>query len=304
MQITKRGSLAGLNAYQIKVIAVAAMTLDHLAAYGFEIPMIGSVYYRLRVIGRIAMPLFLFVLTDSIRYTRSRPRLLLRLYLAAAGTGLFTAVTNYIFGYTVGHFVMSNIFYTYLYVAIYVIMTEGILEAVKSRNWKKGLLSVAGILATAIPHFLWSFLLFRVDDTVLGMTLEQRMLLRDLIESFVMSPWNVEYTLLFVLMGVMMYFARNKYGKAAVLVGFSMLCYFGNSLLLGDTPLGTWLNLKTPIHTVMGVLQSRMILAVPLMLLYNGKKGKCSKWFFYLYYPLHRYAISVIAYLYLLFFAG
>jgi hypothetical protein len=36
-------------------------------------------------------------------------------------------------------------------------------------------------------------------------------------------------------------------------------------------------------------------LAIPILLLYNGEKGKASrmKWFFYLYYPLHLILIGV-----------
>lgn len=299
----KTSLLRGLNAWQIKVIAVIAMTVDHLAAYGFEIPLFDAYYDRLRLIGRIAMPLFLFLLTDSIRYTRSRPKFLLRLYLAAVGTGLFTTVTNYFFGYTVGHFRMSNIFYTYLYVAIYVILIESILDGIRAGNWKKLLLSAGGIAATAVVHQL-SVFLNRISFMDMGLTLEQSMLVKELLESVITSPWMVEYTMLFVLMGVLMYFAGNKYGKTAVLVCFSFLCYFGSRLVWDGSAFGDWLTFNTPFHTVLSVLQSRMILAAPIMLLYNGKKGRSDKWFFYLYYPLHRYVIAVIEYLYVLFFAA
>ena len=295
--------LLGLNAWQIKVIAVIAMTVDHMAAYGFEIPLFDAHSYRMRMIGRIAMPLFLFLLTDSIRYTRSRPKLLLRLYLAAVGTGLFVSVTNWFFGDTVGHFVISNIFYTYLYVAIYVILIEGILEGIRGRNWKKLLLCAGGIAATAIPDVLNDYLR-QIGFMRHGLTLEQSMLVGELIETFLTGPWNVEYTFLLVLMGVLMYFAGNKYGKTAVLVCFSFICYFGSKLVWNGTAFGDWLIFDTPFHIVLEVLQSRMILAAPIMLLYNGKKGRSGKWFFYLYYPLHRYAISVMVYLYLLFFAA
>ena len=72
----------GLTAAQIKWIALILMTVDHLGAFGFEIPAIGRYYTRLRAVGRLAMPLFLFLLVQSIRHTRSKPRFLLRLYVA------------------------------------------------------------------------------------------------------------------------------------------------------------------------------------------------------------------------------
>lgn len=301
MEQTKPRLMKGLTSYQIKMLAVIFTTIDHLGAYGFEIPIFSEYNYQLRLIGRIAMPLFLFCLTDSIRYTRSKPKFLLRLYLCAVGVNLFTSVTNYFFGDTIGRFILANIIYTYLYVAIYAILLENILKAAKTQDWKRGLLSAAGIAATVIPYFLFRALAsIPFQDN--GLTFEQKMLVRDLIESFIKDPWGVDYTLLFVLMGVLMYFAKNKYGKAAVLVVFSVLCYFGEGIMWSDNPFWQWISMNTPCHAVLGRLQSKMILAVPIMLLYNGRKGKDSKWFFYWYYPLHRYVISIVQYLYLLFF--
>jgi len=38
-----------------------------------------------------------------------------------------------------------------------------------------------------------------------------------------------------------------------------------------------------------------MIFALPFMMLYNGKKGKGYKYFFYLFYPLHIIALFLIS---------
>ncbi len=62
----------GLSISQIKWIALVAMTMDHLAAYGFEIPFFGAHFNTFRIIGRIAAPLFFFALTESVKHTRSR----------------------------------------------------------------------------------------------------------------------------------------------------------------------------------------------------------------------------------------
>ena len=40
--------------------------------------------------------------------------------------------------------------------------------------------------------------------------------------------------------------------------------------------------------------QCFMILALPLLLLYNGKRGKAHKAFFYIYYPAHIYALYLM----------
>lgn len=281
----------GLNGHQIKIIAVILMTIDHLGAYGFEIPIFETYNAELRLIGRIAMPLFLFMLTESIRYTRSRPKFLLRLYLAAVGCGLFVAVTNFLFADSVGMFISSNIFFTYFYVALYVTLIEQITSGLRNKEPRRVLLSAAGIAATAIPHILLILLdNFSIMDY--GASLEAAFLFQDVVASFLASPIVVEYTFLFVIMGVVMYFAGDKYRKTAVLVIFSIFCYLGGKISLLQ---------MFPIYLPIGYPQYYMILAAPLMLLYNGQKGRGSKYFFYLYYPLHRYAISIVVYLYQMF---
>lgn len=278
----------GFSSYQIKLIAVVFMTIDHLASYGHEIPIFYTHYNLLRTIGRIAAPLFFFVLTESIAHTKSKPKFLLRLYLAAVGVGLFTTVTNFFLGDIIGRFAQSNILFDYFYTALYIILIEQIILAVKEKNLKRGLLAASGIAATGLAHLL-CVLLDNINFSVFGSNFELVWLLQDIIASFLDSPLGVSYTILFILMGVLMYFAKNKYGKAAVLLLFSGICYFGwNFEFLHNSVIGS----------VIGGNQPYMVLAVPFILLYNGQKGKGQKYFFYLYYPLHRYAISIGVYIY------
>ena len=77
----------GLTSHQIKLIAMVFMTIDHIGAYGFEISCINDNYSLFRILGRIAAPLFLYMLTESIRYTHSMFTLILRLYIGAVRVG-------------------------------------------------------------------------------------------------------------------------------------------------------------------------------------------------------------------------
>lgn len=262
------------------------MTIDHVAAYGFEIPVFGAHFNSLRIIGRIAAPLFFFAITESVTHTRSRKKLLLRLYLGAVGTGLFVAVTNLLFHDSIGQFAQSNILYDYLYTAVYIILIEQIISGIKEKQWHRSFLSLAGIVATCLPHFIVRAL-YEFPYANYGLTPETVWTIRDFAGSFVASPLGAEYTILFILMGILMYFAVNKYGKAAVLVLFGCLCYFGSNIGF----------LRNTVGAVLGYPQYYMIFAVPFILLYNGEKGRGSKYFFYIYYPVHRYVISVAVYI-------
>lgn len=62
----------GLNGSALKVIAMISMVIDHVALYLMEH---GTVLYgTMRCIGRIAFPVFAFLITEGFIHTRSRYR--------------------------------------------------------------------------------------------------------------------------------------------------------------------------------------------------------------------------------------
>ena len=70
-----------MNRNQLKILAIIAMTIDHIALVFVSS---GSIlYYVMRLIGRLTAPLMAFMLTEGYRYTRSRSRYLLRLVIFA-----------------------------------------------------------------------------------------------------------------------------------------------------------------------------------------------------------------------------
>lgn len=292
MELTRSRRFPGLNAYQLKLIAVLFMTIDHIGAYAFEIPFIGAHVSRFRQPGRIAAPLFIFLLTDSIRHTRSKPKFLLRLYLAAVGTGLFTVVTNALFCRSIGFFRQSNIFFSYFYMTLDILLIEGSTAALHKKDWKKGgayvLLFIGVILMAPLSRAFHGWLFDLLPDTI---ALEYRICISDLAKVFLPDPLGVEYGPIFTLMGILMYFGKNKYVKTAILLLFSVpFCWMSHEAMSFISSI--------PYAEVLLPPQCYMFFAAPFMLLYNGERGKNSKWFFYIYYPTHRYAISIIQYLY------
>ena len=66
----------GLSQETLKLVACVTMLIDHTAVV-FGLPM------WLRVIGRLAFPIYCFLLTEGMRHTRSEKRYLLRLLTGA-----------------------------------------------------------------------------------------------------------------------------------------------------------------------------------------------------------------------------
>lgn len=98
---------ACLSSFAIKLIAISAMLTDH----------IGCILYPdavwLRCIGRLAFPLFVFMLTEGASHTHSMKRYILRMLvfaliteipynLAFNGTLLYTGSRNMLFTLTLG----------------------------------------------------------------------------------------------------------------------------------------------------------------------------------------------------------
>ena len=282
----------GLSTSTIKWIALFFMTLDHIAAFGFEIHIVGRFYNPLRLAGRIAAPLFLFALVQGLRHTSSRPKFLLRLYLAGMGTELFVAATNLLFGEIVGYSTPGNIIFTFFYVALYSWAVEGVVEGVvegfRKHNWRGAALSllccVLPLLAQPLRLALWE--MPRMGDGVAAMFLTH-----NLIDSFLPTLNSVDYGGGMIFLGVMLYFAKTKGRQCGVFAAFCLVCMAGAVAGRFYYPIQDFSYFTM---VFFDPFQCRMALALPFMLLYNGQRGRGPKWFFYIYYPAHRYVISVV----------
>lgn len=282
----------GLTAFQLKWIALFFMTLDHLAAFGFEIPLIARYTTLLRKLGRIAAPLFLFVLVQGVRHTRSKPRFLFRLYFAGMGTELFVTATNFFLGEAVVYQTPGNVIFTFFYVVLYIVILEELASSVRDRWGRATLMAVLAIAVWFVPQILRETLWQMIPANA---SLQQRFLQMNLIDSFIPSVYSVDYGCGLILLGVVMYFARTKQRQAAVFAGFCLLC-MGVVCAIAIYPRLSVVYLHSSFANIFfSRSQCLMVMALPFMMLYNEQRGTGSKWFFYAYYPLHRYLITLTA---------
>ena len=68
----------GLNINQLKLIAAVSMLLDHVGYFLFPTVTV------LRIIGRLAFPIFAFCISEGCRYTRNRLRYWVQMLICAA----------------------------------------------------------------------------------------------------------------------------------------------------------------------------------------------------------------------------
>jgi len=79
----------GFSGNALKILAAVLMTVDHIGMILFPT----AIWFR--IIGRAAFPIFAYMIAEGCRYTRSRPRYLLTLVVAAIPFQLAVAVAEH-----------------------------------------------------------------------------------------------------------------------------------------------------------------------------------------------------------------
>lgn len=159
----KLGRFSGISGSTLKIIAIIIMFIDHLAAVVIiELPayfyqqnsmekyqaMI-KLYYLMRIIGRIAFPIFIFLMLEGIKYTKNKYKYLLRMFIFAVISEIpFTlAIKGSIKGISA-----TNVFFTLTIGLAVCILLDKLLQQ-KNRLWL-----FAALPIIAIGGFLAEFL--------------------------------------------------------------------------------------------------------------------------------------------------
>lgn len=282
----------GLTSFQLKIIALICMTIDHIAAYGKNLFMLKDYFYYFRIIGRLAAPLFLFVLVQSVFHTKNKLKFIFRLYIAGVSVGLFQLITNFFLGDLFGTKASGNIIFTFFYIALYIYFIEKIIAAIKTKSLRQGLIHAFYVILSFLPYFLYELLYQAIPS---DLSFKYATLIRDFRDSFFPSNYHTEYGVVFILLGIILYFSKSKKKQCIVFACFCMLC-LATTLISIQSTQGFFFSLRfTYLTHYLDLKQCCMIFALPFMLLYNGQRGAKFKWLFYVYYPTHRYLISMIS---------
>lgn len=229
----KTRTFPGLTGNQLKILALIAMTCDHV---GLQLlPRLDI----LRIIGRLALPIYAYMIAEGWHYTRDRKKYLLRLVSLAA-------VCQAVYFVAMGS-LYQCIMVTFSLSVCVIWLFERALE--KSTLLR---LALAALGAAAVCF-----------------------LCEGLPEMLPNKDFAIDYGFCGVLLPVFAYFGKDLRQKV-LLMGLGLI------FLALDFGGNQWLALA----------------ALPLLALYNGRRGKRKiGTFFYLYYPAHLaviYGISLL----------
>lgn len=265
------------SSFEIKIIALIFMTLDHFGTYQIFTtdPVLNDFF---RIVGRIAAPLFLFIVVESLHHTRDKVKFSLRLYVA----GIIIEIGNRFFEDTFNSFGIGNVLPTFFYVALFVTTIERIIE---HKNQKSVFIS---IVCLCIPFIIIPLNIILCENGYVEVW--------NTISIFFPSIFTVDYSILFVLLGVAWYYINNKKINCIIFAILALLCFIVPAEIFFMVP-----RYFQPIYFNVFELfidtQWCMCLAIPFMLLYDGTKGRGMKYFFYIYYPVHVYIIIILSHL-------
>jgi len=138
-----------MNTFAIKIIAVVTMLIDHIGVVLFPRDLI------FRVIGRVAFPLFVYLIAEGFRHTRSKEKFLLRLFVFALISERFYMMAFESIHFFEFRFSTNNIFYTLFLGGLAILCWDMICEFFKSFIAKcvifsivaSGILVIAGFLS-------------------------------------------------------------------------------------------------------------------------------------------------------------
>ena len=142
-----------MNGYVLKMIAIITMFIDHTAA--ILIPSDTIAYLICRSIGRLAFPIFCFLLVEGFLHTSNVKRYLLRL-------GLFALISEIPFDLAFsnkslhyGYMLQQNIFFT-LFIGLAVICFMSIIDLKLAKNVfiRKGLKVLVVLLGCVLATIL------------------------------------------------------------------------------------------------------------------------------------------------------
>ncbi|MBS4220083.1 hypothetical protein KHA96_17360 [Bacillus sp. FJAT-49711] len=244
----------------LKLIAVASMLIDHT---GHFIP---NTPEYLRYIGRLAAPIFIYFVGIGYRKTSDKKKYLLRLYVASVVMAFINLIINH-FYIDSGDIIANNFFSTLFLIVLSIHIVEK----------KQAKLFVYFILWQLTSTFLLVLL-----DLEYIVIVKQHIYATSLFLATISGNIFVaEGGFFLVMFGVLLYYSNNKIRLTIAYSLFTIFLSIGTKMWAWqwDNPLSKFFPFAD--------YQWMMIGALPLLLLYNGKRGVGLKYFFYFFYPIH-----------------
>ncbi|NLY09895.1 MAG: hypothetical protein GXZ11_08455 [Tissierellia bacterium] len=264
-------SKAKLNGFQLKILALVLMLIDHIH-YIFDFT--GSIPLLFKQVGRLSAPIFLFIFIQGFIKTKNREKFFTRIYIVYFLMGIVYCGLNIYGGARSDGFIPQNAIFSNFIILF--ILFSGI-EEFKNGKLLKGVIFISfPIVYDKVFSFfissigyksalaIWTYAIFPAYSTIM------------------------DGGIFYILTGLLLYiFVENRRLQVLSYVLFTLGIYIVYySVMIPNFNMITMFN---------SYYQWMSVFAAPFMLLYNGERGKDIKSFFYVFYPLHIYILYAIS---------
>ena len=241
-----------LNSNQLKLIAIIAMTVDHIAWAMFDGYPSDLLPLVMHIIGRLTCPIMCYFIAEGYHYTRNINKYTFRLFA-------FAFVSHFAYIFASNDFVDFKSFIPFYY---------GNFLNQTSVMWS----------------LAWGLVMLRIADSKRIKSIYKVLLVILICIITLPSDWSCIAALCIMAVGTNRGDFRRQMSWMIFYVALYSLVYF------------------FAIDKAYGILQMGVVLSIPVIAMYNGKRGKnpkinkFMKWFFYIFYPVHLFVIGLINY--------
>lgn len=241
-----------LNSNQLKLIAIIAMTVDHIAWAMFDGYPSALLPLVMHIIGRLTCPIMCYFIAEGYHYTRNINKYTFRLFA-------FAFVSHFAYIFASNDFVDFKSFIPFYY---------GNFLNQTSVMWS----------------LAWGLVMLRIADSKRIKSIYKVLLVILICIITLPSDWSCIAALCIMAIGTNRGDFRKQMSWMIFYVALYSLVYF------------------FAIDKAYGILQMGVVLSIPVIAMYNGKRGKnpkinkFMKWFFYIFYPVHLFVIGLINY--------
>mgnify|MGYP004477069633 CR=1 FL=1 len=284
-----------MSVFAIKLLALVTMVIDHSAYYLYSSSLIGyGLYFAMRTAGRIAFPLYAFLLVNGFEKTSDRAKYLSRLVLFAAVSQLpYTVVFSHE-NYSLSAISGFALLWPWYVIAPAALAVCAVWYFCVRRD--ASVIGLAAALALAVVQLSAGGVCLLGFDTNVFYTLAVSLAGMSVLAMLANRPANIGQTLAclaaFAICALCI-LPNSDYGW----YGFAlmMLLYLSRcSKYLQAAVLLLWCCAEYVVYIHSWAYFAAAALAVIPVLLYNGRRGRPVKLFFYMIYPLHLAVLGML----------
>ena len=243
-----------MSGFILKIIAYIAMFLGHSA-------FVNDALIPLYFFGRLAFPIFAFLLVEGYVHTKNYKKYLTRLIVFA----IISQIPAYRF--IIGSYNIFENGFPIVYLNIFFTLTFGLISLklydIVKNKFKKGNKTIVTIISLIIPFIM----------------------------AIIAEYLYFDYGFVGIALIMIFYLCRGHKILTSLSYSLLMISFMGQRLINVDTPL--------TVNYVRYILVQLLFLEISLVLitLYNGKRGKDNRYMrlgFYLFYPIHFFLLLLI----------